>query len=638
MTRTTRNRASAHFTPSRLLRKLALDRRGNTYFLVAAAIVPMIGMVGSGVDVGRAYMAKSRLQQACDSGVLAGRRAMTGGIYSNANKSEAAKMFNFNFQSGTYGSTGINFTSTQDGPSNVNGTASASLPTALMHIFGVNNMSLSVSCTAKLEISNVDVMLVLDVTGSMGSTNSGDSQTRLQGLKTATMNFFDTLTGAEIGDGRLRFGVVSYNHNVNVGGLILAKNPNWIDDNLLIPSRTPLYENWTYGPGTNSYGTPVDEDPFGTSGGWGNMGGGHAPNRSACEALTPPPHSAPWTSGGVSSTQTNQYISGDNRITEYSDRQEMRRYRYRYRWTSRQCRLERQQQRFYRYTPRTLTEPRVPAFSRYRYENRVFDISAAKSGGGVTADTGTNGADYTGWADGCIIEADTNAFAANQTAPANTHDMNIDLIPGANPATKWKLMVPGLTHVRGGPNTEWSTSDYGRVTSNRCPPPAMKLTPLTASDRAGFNTYIQALTANGNTYHDAGMIWGARLLSPTGILGDENITAPNGRPIQRHLIFMTDGALVPQNGLLTFQNVERIMRRVGNTDLTNRHLNRFSQICEATKAKNITVWTVAFGTSKTTQLTACASPGNDFLASNNALLNSQFQAIAQKISRLRLDQ
>ena len=39
--------------------------------LTAAAIIPVIGFVGSAVDIGRAYMTQLRLQQACDAGVLA---------------------------------------------------------------------------------------------------------------------------------------------------------------------------------------------------------------------------------------------------------------------------------------------------------------------------------------------------------------------------------------------------------------------------------------------------------------------------------------------------------------------------------------------------------------------------------------
>src|SRR3546814_9544964 len=65
-----------------------------------------------------------------------------------------------------------NFDSQQPstGASDVNGTAHATLPTALMYIFGKDQFALTANCTAKLEISNVDVMLVLDVTGSMRGT------------------------------------------------------------------------------------------------------------------------------------------------------------------------------------------------------------------------------------------------------------------------------------------------------------------------------------------------------------------------------------------------------------------------------------------------------------------------------------
>src|SRR3546814_11810056 len=76
---------------------LRRDQRGNAFMLTAAAIVPVIGIVGSAVDIGRAYMTQLRLQQACDSGVLAGRRAMGGATYTAAAQAEADKRFNFNF-------------------------------------------------------------------------------------------------------------------------------------------------------------------------------------------------------------------------------------------------------------------------------------------------------------------------------------------------------------------------------------------------------------------------------------------------------------------------------------------------------------------------------------------------------------
>ncbi len=185
--------------------KLLRDQRGNVYFLTAAALVPVLGLVGSGVDIGRGYMAQLRLQQACDAGVLAGRRAMTGTTYSSAARSEANKMFNYNYPTDQYGSSRVSFASQASGPSSVVGTARAYLPTAVMHVFTYDGFDLTANCTAKLEISNADIMMVLDVTGSMAQTNSGDSVNRIAALKTATMDFFDTMTGAQIGDGAAAF-------------------------------------------------------------------------------------------------------------------------------------------------------------------------------------------------------------------------------------------------------------------------------------------------------------------------------------------------------------------------------------------------------------------------------------------------
>src|SRR3546814_19119947 len=94
-------------------------------------------------------------------------------------------MFNFNFPAGIYGSSGISFESEPAGASDVTGAATATLPTALMYIFGKDQFALTANCTARLEISNVDVMLVLDVTGSMrGSRN--------EGLRAAAKGFFPT--------------------------------------------------------------------------------------------------------------------------------------------------------------------------------------------------------------------------------------------------------------------------------------------------------------------------------------------------------------------------------------------------------------------------------------------------------------
>src|SRR4051812_21777088 len=52
------------------------DTRGNPQPIIGGALVPRAGMIGSGGHMGGAYMAKNRLQSACDAAALAGRRVM----------------------------------------------------------------------------------------------------------------------------------------------------------------------------------------------------------------------------------------------------------------------------------------------------------------------------------------------------------------------------------------------------------------------------------------------------------------------------------------------------------------------------------------------------------------------------------
>src|SRR6187455_1126623 len=93
---------------ARPLRQLLRDSAGNTLAIMAAALFPLLGLIGGGVDMSRGYLSQSRLQQACDAGVLAARKrlgteaAITGSI-----PDEAAvigqRFFNLNFGEGAYG-------------------------------------------------------------------------------------------------------------------------------------------------------------------------------------------------------------------------------------------------------------------------------------------------------------------------------------------------------------------------------------------------------------------------------------------------------------------------------------------------------------------------------------------------------
>ena len=68
-----------------------------------------------------------------------------------------------------------------------------------------------------------------------------------------------------------------------------------------------------------------------------------------------------------------------------------------------------------------------------------------------------------------------------------------------------------------------------------CPTEAFRLRDIS---RAEMQTFVDSINARGNTYHDIGMIWGARFISPRGIFASDNQSAPNGDAIARHIVFI----------------------------------------------------------------------------------------------------
>ena len=193
--------ASIRFALHGLVARLARDTAGNTLMIVAAALLPLAAMIGSGVDIGRAYLSETRLQQACDAGVLAARKrlgteaAVSGTIPDDAQLA-GERFFNVNFGPGDYGTRQRTFVLSLEDDYAITGKASVEVPTTLMAIFGFADMPVKVQCQAQLNMANTDVMMVLDVTGSMAETNPGDSMSKIDALKATVRSFYAQLSAA----------------------------------------------------------------------------------------------------------------------------------------------------------------------------------------------------------------------------------------------------------------------------------------------------------------------------------------------------------------------------------------------------------------------------------------------------------
>ena len=69
-----------------VLSRLCKDEAGNAIAIMAAAVIPVICLVGGSVDMSRIYLTQSRLQAACDAGALMGRKVMAGGAWADNTK------------------------------------------------------------------------------------------------------------------------------------------------------------------------------------------------------------------------------------------------------------------------------------------------------------------------------------------------------------------------------------------------------------------------------------------------------------------------------------------------------------------------------------------------------------------------
>jgi len=645
------------------LRSLLHDRTANTIVISAMALVPLLAMVGGGVDASRYYMASSRLQAACDAGALAARRAMPTDQFTQQHNQIAQNFFDQNYDDGLFGMTDRNRTYTTNGKGVVTGTASGRLPTTIMNAFGYDKFDLSVSCSADINISNTDIMFVLDVTGSMncpenniagcpsGNNNEVEASNALMvGLRSAVVNFYDTVKEATSSSAQVRFGAVPYAHTVNVGAAIPSE---YIANTHTYQSRVPNFTtNTTVIPGngvkvgdTIVISDQVDWIPrmqgnF-KSTNWGDYryknnitwwGGSttNAQDRDRCQVTMPGTYNVDnetWQLTG--NTYALNVFSGGN-----SDERAG-------------CYARVVKTRIA--TEEDVIEEQIitqTVFNNYTYRPVTYDVSPLKNGGTITLPTGTQGADQVHSWNGCIEEASTVKAASFNPVPAEAFDLDINLIPQTE-AQRWKPQLPNATFWRRNGNTNvlpnfTTTADIGKTpVFFSCVAPAFRLTDIS---RPQLQTYVNNLRALGATYHDIGMIWGARLISPNGIFADDNNNPPNGDPIARHIVFMTDGAMAPNTMVYSPYGMEWWDRRITSdnppspTQALARHEARFQAVCRAAKRENISIWVVAFGTTLTDSLRNCASPGRAFQANNNAELNSAFQEIAQKIAALRLTQ
>ena len=632
-----------------MMGRLRRDVRGNTLAILAISLIPVSALIGSGIDTARLYVVKVRLQQACDAGALAGRKAMASSNATtlDANATTQANTFFDNiFKSGwmRVGAFSNAYSKTTD--QQVAGVASATVPMTIMKMFSAPDVTLNVTCEARYDVADTDIMFVLDTTGSMACTTASDpcgaapvsysrpdgttgfkateqSGSKIQGLRDAVLNFYDTVAANADPSTHIRYGFVPYTSTVNAGEALYKLSPSNIVDSWNYESRRVVGDDKNGGSSSNTQ-TGVLQVP--------------------CAAMAGRSPAVGYDNNGRATVITTTWSANSGGT----------------------CNITQQ-----------------PMKPMWRYQQVTYDTSLYKQtviSGTVTDPSKISGA-TSKW-QGCIEERDTTAtstFNSNSLPP----DLDPDL-PATSDATKWRPMWPEVVFYRGAttsadssgdsttpygdyrpkvktpvgtdPYTDGATTSYtsfriypgNNWASNlsggyvSCGKPVQRLATLTRSE---VSNYVNAadFVPQGGTYHDTGMIWGTRMISPTGIFAGDTAAWPGRNAPNRYIVFMTDGQMAPNYSVYGMYGMEYYDRRVTGANLstandTDYHNARFLAECAAAKARNIKVFVIGFGQTLTNELKTCASDGKAYYASDNKGLDDVFQEIAQQIALLRISQ
>ena len=191
---------------------IARDRRGGIAIFLATAIVPLVGFLGLAVDTTRGYLVKSRLSQALDAAGLAGGRV----IFSANRDADIQMYFAANFPPGYMGATVTGPTIAVDAESEkLSLQASAVIGTTFLRVLGIENMTVRSEVEVTRQTQLLDVVLSIDVSGSM-SSSAGGGQTRIQAARSAANTLVGILFGDDETKDLLKIGLVPWNSKVNV--------------------------------------------------------------------------------------------------------------------------------------------------------------------------------------------------------------------------------------------------------------------------------------------------------------------------------------------------------------------------------------------------------------------------------------
>jgi len=197
--------------------KFLTDKHGGIAMMSALVILVLVVSVGSAVDYARAVNARSSLADALDAAVVSVAKDLRDQKIKPSEAKEKAKAI-FESNIGLVADRiagGLAITNLQlakrDNFTDLLITASARVPTTFMNVVGITELPISLNSRVSYSIQEVEVTLVLDVTGSMSRNG------RITNLKKAATDLINTLVPASGKNKNVRISIVPYSQGINAG-------------------------------------------------------------------------------------------------------------------------------------------------------------------------------------------------------------------------------------------------------------------------------------------------------------------------------------------------------------------------------------------------------------------------------------
>jgi len=201
-----------------ILSRFKADKKGNVGIIFGIVLVPIMIAMGSAVDYSQAFTKQKNLSTAVDAAVLAG------GVFSQSSQNvfedKVRQTLYSNFPEADVASLTFDLDAAT---SVVQVTATSNVPTAFAGIWGVSSIPIQATASAAPNRQWAEIALVLDNTGSMGSSGKMDA------LKSAAKRLVNTLHDTADDPSKLFIGVVPFSGTIRLGPDLL--NSSFIDSN-----------------------------------------------------------------------------------------------------------------------------------------------------------------------------------------------------------------------------------------------------------------------------------------------------------------------------------------------------------------------------------------------------------------------